>query len=214
MAFSLLTVLVNPNAFFTRDPPEWEALRIPALIVLAAALLAAATAYLTTDLIASMMPRDVQQYRGIMAIAGTVMAPLMTLVFWAIWSGAFYVVSLIFQGKGSFRRTLAATGYGHLPIAIGGVVSLAILWAFGPGIRVTPVESMVEIQAAVPALMHQPVLMLSSVLGIIFLLWSANIWVFGIRYARVLTLRNAAITVGVPVALYLLSVVSNPGVFR
>jgi hypothetical protein len=62
--------------------------------------------------------------------------------------------------------------------------------------------------------MHQPVLMLSSVLGIIFLLWSANIWVFGIRYARGLTLRNAAITVGVPVALYLLSVVSNLGVFR
>jgi hypothetical protein len=56
-------------------------------------------------------------------------------------------------------------------------------------------------------------MILSGILGIIFLFWAANIWIFGIRYARGLSLRSAAITVGIPVALYLLIVVWNLGVF-
>jgi hypothetical protein len=213
MASSLLTVLVNPNAFFGRDPPEWEALRIPALIVLAAALVAGATAFLTTGLVARIMPPDVQQYQGVMVIAGTIGALVGTILFWAIWAGVFFVLSLLFQGKGSFRRTLAVAGYGYLPMVIGSVISLAIFWVASPGIHVTSVTSVEEIQSAVTALTHQPVMILSGILGIIFLFWAANIWIFGIRYARGLSLRSAAITVGIPVALYLLIVVWNLGVF-
>ncbi|MDD1660814.1 MAG: YIP1 family protein [Methanomicrobiales archaeon] len=212
MASSLLTLLVNPNAFFGRDPPEWEALRTPALIVLAAALVAGATAFLTTGFLARIMPPDVQQYQGIMVIFGTIGALVGIFLFWVAWAGVFFVISLLFQGKGSFRRTLAATGYGYLPLVIGSAVSLAIFWVFSPGIRVAPVTSVEEIQAAVTALTHQPVMVLSGILGIIFLLWAANIWIFGIRYARGLTLRNAAVTVGVPVALYIIIIVWNLGV--
>ena len=213
MASSLLTVLVNPNAFFGRDPPEWEALRIPALIVLAAALVAGATAFLTTGLVARIMPPDVQQYLGVMLVFGIALAMVATLVFWALWAGAFFVISLVFQGKGSYRRTLAVAGYGYLPMVIGSVVSLAIFWVFSPGIHVPAVASVEEIQAATTALMHQPVMILVSILGMIFLFWAANIWIFGIRYARGLSLRNAAITVVVPVFLYLIFMVWSLGVF-
>ena len=212
MALSFLTVLTNPNAFFSQDPAAWERLRTPALLVLAAALIAGATAYLTTDLIAGMMPAEVQQYRGVMVIAGSIGGPITTFVLWAVWTGVFFLVSLIFQGKGSFRRTLAAIGYGYLPLVLGGAVSLVLFMVTLPGIRVTPVTSLEEIPTAAAALMHQPVMLLSGILGILFLLWAANIWVFGIRHARGLPLRNAAITVGVPVALYLLYTIVNLGV--
>jgi len=204
MASPLLTLLVNPNAFFSRDSSEWEALRVPALIVLAAALIAGATAILTMDLMAGIMPPDVQQYQGAFLILGIVGQIAWILVFWAIWAGVFTVVSLFFQGKGPFGRTLAVTGYGHLPLVIGSVISLAMLSVFIPDISVPAVNTVEEIQAASIALMHHPVMMFSGIMGMIFLLWAANIWIFGIRYARAISLRNAAITVGVPVALYLI----------
>jgi hypothetical protein len=213
MAFPLMSLLVNPNAFFSRDSAEWEPLRIPALIVLAAAIMAGATAYLTTDLVAGIMPSDVQAYQGVMGIAGTIGAVVMTFLIWVVWSAVFFVISLFFQGQGTFRRILAVTGYGYLPILIGSVISLVIFWVFSSGIHVSPVTDVQEIQAAVMALMHQPVMILVSVLGIVFLLWAANIWIFGIRYARVISLRDAAITVGVPVALYVIATIWNLGVF-
>ncbi|MDD1652987.1 MAG: YIP1 family protein [Methanomicrobiales archaeon] len=215
MATSPLTMLVNPNAFFGRNPTEWEALRIPALIMLAAAVVAGAMAYLTTGLVARIMPADVQAYQGVMLIAGTASALIFTFLIWAVWAAVFFVISLAFQGKGSFRRTLAVTGYGYLPMVIGNLLSLALLWVALPGIRVTPVSGMDpgEIQAVTTALMHQPALLLAGLLGIIFLLWAANIWIFGIRYARGLSLRHAAITVGIPVGLFILMTVWNLGVF-
>jgi hypothetical protein len=215
MATSLLTMLVNPNAFFGRDPAEWESLRIPALIMLAAAVVAGAMAYLTTGLVARIMPASVQEFQGVMLIAGTASAVVFTLIFWAVWAAVFFVISLAFQGKGPFRRTLAATGYGYLPLVIGNLLSLALLWVALPGIRVTPVTGTdaVEIKAVTTALMHQPALLLAGLLGIIFLLWSANIWIFGVRSSRGLSLRNAALTVLLPVAVYILIVVWNLGVF-
>ena len=64
------------------------------------------------------------------------------------------------------------------------------------------------IQAAVNTLMNDPAMfqfrLISSVIGIIFMLWSANIWIFGIRHARNLSARNAAITVMIPVAVYII----------
>jgi hypothetical protein len=55
-------------------------------------------------------------------------------------------------------------------------------------------------------------MILSSLLGLIFMLWAANIWIFGVRYARVLSLRDAAITVGIPVALNMIAIVWQLGV--
>ena len=47
---------------------------------------------------------------------------------------------------------------------------------------------------------------------IVFLLWSANIWIFGMKHARNLTLKNAAITVGVPVGIYIIYQIVSLGV--
>lgn len=59
-----------------------------------------------------------------------------------------------------------------------------------------------------------PSMKIASILGIIFTLWSANIWIFGVKYARDLSLRNAVITVGIPIGLGLLYTILTVFVLR
>ena len=116
---------------------------------------------------------------GIVAISG--LLTLFTL--WLLCTGVFYVISIFFGGEGSFKRCLEFVGYGFIPIFV-------LLW----------------IRSVVIFLTLPPTIDFSSVytiIGILLLLWSANIWIFGIKHARNLSARNALITVGVPVGIYM-----------
>jgi hypothetical protein len=46
----------------------------------------------------------------------------------------------------------------------------------------------------------------------VFLLWSANIWIFGMQHARKLSPRDAALCVGLPVVIYILYMVYSVAV--
>jgi hypothetical protein len=56
--------------------------------------------------------------------------------------------------------------------------------------------------------MHDPAMIemtqIISVISIVFLLWSANIWIFGMKNARQLSERDSALCVGIPVVVYIL----------
>jgi hypothetical protein len=80
-------------------------------------------------------------------------------------------------------------------------------------LTVSPVKDITDIQSATAAITHSPVFQLTSLAGIIFLLWSANIWVYGLRYSRGISLRHAAITVAIPVAVLILVTLVTSGVF-
>jgi hypothetical protein len=60
-------------------------------------------------------------------------------------------------------------------------------------------------------LRHDPAMMemtqITSIISIIFLLWSANIWISGIKNARQLSDRDSALCVGVPVVVYILDII-------
>jgi len=53
---------------------------------------------------------------------------------------------------------------------------------------------------------------ISALVSIVFLLWSANIWIFGLQHARKLSMRDAAICVGLPVIAWILYMVYTLGV--
>ena len=44
----------------------------------------------------------------------------------------------------------------------------------------------------------------SVVIGVIFLLWSANIWIYAIKYSRNLSVKHAAITILLPILIYII----------
>jgi hypothetical protein len=66
------------------------------------------------------------------------------------------------------------------------------------------------------AFMHDPAMLeltqITSLIAIVFLLWSANIWIFGVKHARRLSMRDAAICGAVPVVAYVLYITYTLGV--
>ena len=139
-----------------------------------------------------------------------------TFVCWMIWTGVMYAFSFVFKGEGSFRRTLEFVGYGYLPQVFGTFITFVIALDYIPRIHVPQLSSAAAqnpelMTEAVKALMHDPAMMelsqIAMIISMVFLLWSANIWIFGMQHSRKLSPRDAALCVGIPVVLYILYMV-------
>jgi hypothetical protein len=213
MVSSILLLFTDPDGFFRRDPKEWSGLAIPALIVLVAGIIGAVSAYLVSLTMLQIFPESLQSASGLVAVIGVVGAIAGIFFAWVAYTIVLHVISMIFMGKGTFAGTLAAVGYGFLPTVFGSLIDLVLYSYYLPTLQVTPVKDVLDIQSATLALTHSPVFQMVSLVGIIFLLWSANIWVYGLRYARGISLRHAAITVAIPVVVLILVTLVTSGVF-
>jgi hypothetical protein len=222
MSRSFVDILLNPNAFFQNAMTEKENLKMPALIVLCGAIVGAIYGYLIGGLTGSMMSAIMPGMGTIILISVVIFAMIGTFLFWAVWAGAFYLVSMIFKGKGEFKRCLEVVGYGYIPQIFGALITVIVALEYIPRIVVPQITSAAAqdpqmIQAATAALMHDPAMMemtqITTVISIVFLLWSANCWIFGMKHARSLSMRDAALCVGIPVLVFVLySVYSISGV--
>jgi len=200
----MANVLTNPDQFFSELSARDTNLKIPFLIVLVAAIIAAISAAMAASVITSALPEEVAAFAGIGAAIGAIGGLIMQFIMWLLYAGVFYVISMFFGGEGSFKRCLEFIGYGFIPSIIGATIGLVVMMTVLPTIDFS-VENPELFQQA---LMGDPMMQASAVLGIFLTLWSANIWIFGIKHARNLSARNALITVGVPVGLYLLYSIS------
>jgi hypothetical protein len=194
---SILSILINPDAFFQEKVNSKEDLRIPALIVLVAGVVGAVYAVLMAQLSARMMSTMMPGIESIILIAALAGALIGTFILWLIWAGLIYGISSAFKGEGSFRRTLEV----HVT-----AISTA-------GVSADQLGQVV--QDATNAMMHDPAMaefiQITSLVTIVFLLWSANIWIFGIKHARKLSPRDAALCVGIPVVLYVIFLIYKLG---
>lgn len=213
MKRSITEIFSNPDIFFQDLMTEKENLRVPALIVIAAGIVAAAYAYEVGGLTGQMMGNLMAGMGTIIAVSAIAGALIGTLLFWVIWSGVFYAMSSLFKGRGSFRRTMESVGFGFLPQVAGTIITLIISFLYIPKVRVPEISASAlqdpqVIQEAIKALMHDPAMMeltqISSIITIVVILLSANIWIFGLKNARALPIRDAAICVLVPVVGYVI----------
>ena len=216
MIKSLGTLLVHPGAFFQDALKEKESLKIPGLIVAVLGIVTAVYAYLIGGLTGKMLAGMLPGMESIIAISTILGAAIGVFLFWVIWTGLFYVISLIFKGKGSFKRSLEFVGYGYLPQILGVILTIIVALQYLPRVIVPQITSATAqdpqmIIDATNALMHDPVMMemtqITSVISIVFLLWSANIWISGMRGARQLSERDSALCVGIPVVIFILYII-------
>ncbi|HUT39227.1 MAG TPA: Yip1 family protein [Methanoregula sp.] len=216
MKHSLFDILIRPGAFFKDAIVEKESLKIPGLIVLVLGIVSAVYGYLIGGLTGKMMTGLIPGMESIIAIFTILGALLGIFIFWVIWAGVFYIVSLVFKGNGTFKRTLEFVGYGYLPQIFGAILTLIVAMQYIPRVIVPQIatnaaEDPQLIQEAVNALMHDPAMMemtqITSIISIVFLLWSANIWIYGLQHARKLSVRDAALCVGIPVVVYILYII-------
>jgi len=216
MKHSLFDILIRPGAFFQDAIAEKESLKIPGLIVLVLGIVSSVYGYMIGGLTGKMMAGLIPGMELIIAISTILGALLGIFIFWMIWAGVFYLVSLVFKGNGTFKRTLEFVGYGYLPQVFGAILTLIVAMQYIPRVIVPQIatnaaEDPQLIQEAVNALMHDPAMMemtqITSIISIVFLLWSANIWIFGLQHARKLSVRDAALCVGIPVVSYILYII-------
>ncbi len=221
MSPSLLDVLVRPDEFFSKRVTENERLTIPALIVLAGSIVAAVYGYLMGGLSAKMMAGVMPGMDTIITLSAVAGALIGTFIFWLIVSVVFYLVSFLFKGQGSFNRVLEVAGYGYLPQIAGSVITLIAAILYIPRITVptltkAALEDPAMIEQVTKAFMRDPAMMeltqITTLVSIVFMLWSAHIWIFGMKHARSLSPRDAALCVGIPIVLYVLYMTYNLGV--
>jgi hypothetical protein len=224
MKKSLFNVLISPDAFFRDAMDEQENFTVPVLIVLAVGIISAAYGYLIGGLTSQMMSAIMPGMESIILIMTVIGAIVGTFVFWVVWAAVMYGFSAVFKGEGSFKRVLEFTGYGYLPQIAGSVITLVAAFEYLPKIHVpqistagVPAEELGQVvQNAVMTMMKDPAMVeltqITVLVTIVFLLWSANIWIFGIRNGRKLSPRDAALCVGIPVILYIFYMIYNLGV--
>lgn len=185
-------VLTNPNAFFSEKMQESIDLKIPSLIVFIVALISGVSGYIMTNAVFINIP-EAASFASVAAIGGAIGAFVTVFIMWLIYTAIFHGISALLGGKGSFKRSLEVVGYGYIPTifsSIVGIVGMQSLIGNLQNINIEDSAAYAEIVAA------DPVLQAVSVVGMIFMLWSANIWIFGIKHARSLSTKNAVITVG------------------
>jgi len=216
MKHSLFDILIRPGAFFQDAIAEKESLKIPGLIVLLLGIVSAVNANLIGGLTGKMIAGLMPGMESIIAISTILGAFFVIFVFWGIWTGVFYLISSLFKGKGTFKRTLEFIGYGYLPQIFGAVLTVIVALQYIPRVIVPQISSAAAqdpqvIMDATKALMHDSAMMemtqIISIISIVFLLWSANIWIFGMRNARQLSERDSALCVGIPVVIYILYII-------
>ncbi|MEN6341593.1 MAG: Yip1 family protein [Methanospirillum sp.] len=202
---SLVELFTNPRGFFEALEGQPVDLRMPALIVLAVGIVAAIAAYLVSSvLMGAIAIQGAEGLGGVIGIIGAIAALIFTLLSWVIYTAVFFVISMAFHGRGDFNRLLSYVGYGHLPQVIGGIISLLLSWSYLSTLRVPALTTPQAITEWTLTITKGPTMQLSIVVGLLFLLWSANLWIFGVHSGRKLSLRDAAITVGVPLLIYII----------
>ena len=216
MKKSFVNILIHPSAFFQDGLSEKESLKIPGIIVLVLGIVSAGYAYLIGGLTGKLLAGIVPGMESIIAVSTILGAFVGVFLFWVIWTGVFYVMSSVFKGKGSFKRSLEFAGYGYLPQILGAVLNVIVAVQYIPEIIVPHIPSSAAqdpqvILDATNTLMHDPamreMIQVASLISIVFLLWSATIWIAGMKSARQLSDRDAALCVGIPVVAYILYII-------
>ncbi len=201
---SFTDILITPKRFFRELCKKESDLKFPALIVLATAIISAISAYFVTGKTMGLMPEGMENAIVIIELLGAAAALVMTFIIWVIWAAAILVMVYLLKGEPSFTRLLEVTGYGFIPQLIGTVISTGIMITMLPDLVIRSTSNVAEMEAAINAYMASPPMMAAMFIGLIFTIWSAYIWIFGVSEVSKLELKNAAICVGVPMAIYIL----------
>jgi hypothetical protein len=199
---SALSLLTDPEAFFGRQGTD-PSLKGPLVVVTLIAAVNAVASVLQFRFMARLSENSgmgsgfataIQAFSFVFVIAGP-------FVVWLLYAGVFQGISVLFDGDGDFSTTLAFVGWGFVPSVMGSVASVAInFYRFNVrGIDVPSEMSVEAYQQFSQSLQTGPLVALSAALGIVFTLWSAFLWTFGLRHARSLSVRQAALTVALPV---------------
>jgi hypothetical protein len=196
----MLEVLTNPGEFFENKMKAEADFKPPLMIIGVMAIISAISAYIITSKVIESLPSDAASFAMIGIAIGIIGAIIAVFIMWLVYSGIFYLISSLLGGQGNFKRVLEFVAYGFLPSILGSAISLVLTSKAYSSLDF----SITDQELLQKAILSDPYIMASTAIGILLTLWSANIWVFAMIHSRNLTVKNALITVGVPMGLYVI----------
>ena len=201
---SYIDLLFRPDLFFKELMQKGASLKVPLIIIIIMAMITAISAGFIAGIVGEALPMDLEGLGILMAAFAGIISIIAVFVIWVIWAGVFHGISSILGGKGGFKRVLEVVGYGYLPQVFSAVIAAVVTYDYIGTLDLTALTDPEAAAQFQTEMLSDPTIQFSSIVGIIFLLWSANIWIFGIREAHGISTRNALIAVGLPVLLYIL----------
>lgn len=205
---NLNNLLFDPNSFFEEKSRNNVDFKYPVLIIFVIAIISMASTFLVMNQLSGLFPSDTSSYISTAAIAfGIVGGLLGTFFYWFILTVIFYSISYVFDSKGSFKRTLEFVGYGFVPQIFSGLIGVVITYWLTASVDFSSQDPELITESITQMFSNNPLFYVSQAVGILCILLSAYIWVFALLHARNLSFKNAALTVGIPVGLYIVYMV-------
>ncbi|HML26522.1 MAG TPA: YIP1 family protein [Methanomethylovorans sp.] len=197
----MLEVLSDPSGFFEEKIKEKIDFKPPYAVIGTVTLLTLINAFILMRELMENLLNDVPTIIQLIVITLGLMVTMASgMIVWLMISGLFYVFSWLLAGQGKFTRVLEFVAYGFLPFIFSSAISMVLMismCSFSDFAMNGP-------QAIEKAMLKSPYMIVSNAISIILALWSANIWVFAMIHSRDLSIKNAMITVGIPIGVYLI----------
>lgn len=204
MAFNLIS---DPNGFFEKLKEKEVSLKVPLLIIIVLSIIGGINQFLITSKLAEAFPSDFAGIVRLGAYLGFIGSFAAMLIVWVIVSAIMHAISSYFGGEGLFKRTMEFAGYGFIPSIIASAITTAVGSQYIASARV-PQLSMGDLQSGefvneiVSSMLPTDFVYFSIIVSLAFGVWSLTIWTFGLKHARGLSTRNAAITVLIPFLIF------------
>jgi len=171
-------LFTNPDKFFS-DKMESSELAPPIAVVVITAILGAISGIPALQAIMSAVPgRAASPIVYLISMATTFG---LILFFWVVFAVAFHAISFAFESEGRFLNTLVLVGWGYVPSAAYYVLSTGInYYVFS---NTTFPDDPTAISSFVQGLQEDPILIALGMLGIVFTLYRAYLWIFAVKHA-------------------------------
>jgi hypothetical protein len=196
-------LLFNPSLFFSEKSKDEVSFKYPVLIVLVNAILSIGSSILIMNKVKEILPLDENSFMPYIMLGIVIVNLFGTFVYWIVFTGILYLISSLFNSKGSFKRTLEFVGYGFVPQIFGVIVNFFVMYYLLPSVHISAQNPQLFSESFSQALANNPLSFTAEIFVILCFLLSANIWTFALIHARNMSTKNAILTVGVPVGLNL-----------
>jgi len=193
------TLIVDPSSFFEERPYGMN-LKFPILLVGIVAILDIIRALVLMRPLfrtLSVSGSSFVYVPLVMAIIATLLTPFAV---WLLYSGAFHAIAtVVFDASGELRRTVKRVGWGFVPRVFGQSVVLGfVYWELRP---IRRPESVSSVGAYLTEIANSQALTVGSILSLVFVVWSAFIWLFAIKHEYDISLMTANFIVGPPIVI-------------
>lgn len=188
-----LELLFDPDAFFEQESRSGTLKGSVSVVSLTGLANISGTMFIL-PVIMEQLPEHIGVFVLFGVGLGLIFGAFSIFLLWIAVSGIFYLLSEFYGGRGTFRRTIILLGWGFLPLVFSGISTGLLTYYAVQGVTLPADPN--EMELALEGLGAAVANPITYVLDIVFLLWSGFLWMFGIKHARDISLREAVLTVG------------------